>query len=246
MRDVNAAARGRLHICQSCPYTPTTQGTETMHTQRVVIIGAGQAAAQLATSLRAGGHTGSIVMLGDEPVPPYQRPPLSKAYLSGAMGMDRVILKPLDAWAADKVDLHVSSPVAAIHRERREVGLQSGQAFGYDVLVIATGSRVRPLPLPGADLPGVHYLRTMADVDGLSPDIVPGKKLVVIGGGYIGLEVAAVARKAGLDVTILEAAPRVLARVAPPEISHFFEELHRQAGVRILTNVKVAGLEGRG
>jgi len=211
---------------------------------RIVIVGAGQAATQAATSLRAGGYDGQLVLLGNEGLLPYQRPPLSKAYLSGAMGLDRVVLKPMEAWAEDKVEVHLDAEATKLDRQAKSVTTRNGQVFAYDALILATGSRVRVLPCPGADLVGVHYLRSIADADGLGQDLRSGKRLVVIGGGYIGLEVAAVARKAGLEVTILEAAPRVLARVAPPVISDFFQSLHRDAGVTILTDVKVTALEG--
>ena len=211
---------------------------------RIVIIGAGQAAAQAAQSLRAGGYQGHLVMLGNEGLAPYQRPPLSKAYLSGAMGLDRVTLKPQEAWDQDEVETYFDQPATELDRVAQVVKTRDGQAFGYDVAILATGSSVRRLTCPGAELAGVHYLRSIGDADGLRQDFLPGKKLVVIGGGYIGLEVAAVARKAGLEVTILEAAARVLARVAPPIISTFFEDLHRQAGVTILTEVSVTALKG--
>jgi 3-phenylpropionate/trans-cinnamate dioxygenase ferredoxin reductase component len=212
--------------------------------QKIVIIGAGQAATQAATSLRAGGFSGQITMIGDEGTLPYQRPPLSKAYLSGAMSMERVTLKPAEAWAEDKVDIILSTSVTSLNCAAKSVATQDGRSFPYDALIIATGSRVRKIPCPGASLEGVHYLRTVADVDGLRGELVAGKRLVVIGGGYIGLEVAAIAAKAGLEVTILEAAERVLARVAPPQISAFFEDLHRQAGVVIQTSVKVVSIMG--
>jgi 3-phenylpropionate/trans-cinnamate dioxygenase ferredoxin reductase component len=211
----------------------------------ILIVGAGQAATQAATSLRAGGFDGPITMLGEESVLPYQRPPLSKAYLSGAMSMERVTLKPAEAWVDDKVDVRVSTRVTAINCATKTVTTQNGLAFGYNKLILATGSRVRKLPCEGANLAGVHYLRTVADVDGLREIMIAGNRLVVIGGGYIGLEVAAVARKAGLDVTILEAADRVLARVAPPIVSTFFQDLHTEAGVTIVTGAKVASIAGK-
>jgi 3-phenylpropionate/trans-cinnamate dioxygenase ferredoxin reductase component len=215
-----------------------------MRIKKVVIIGAGQAATQAATSLRAGGFTGLITMIGEETALPYQRPPLSKAYLSGSMSMERVTLKPSEAWIEDHVDVITSTTVIAIDRGAKSVVTDDGRAFDYDALIIATGSRVRKIPCEGADLKGVHYLRTVEDVDGLRGEMVAGKRLVVIGGGYIGLEVAAVARKAGLDVTILEAAERVLARVAPRTISAFFEKLHEDAGVSVMTGVKVTSITG--
>jgi 3-phenylpropionate/trans-cinnamate dioxygenase ferredoxin reductase component len=215
-----------------------------MTLKSIVIIGAGQAAAQAAISLRAGGYVGAITMIGDENALPYQRPPLSKAYLSGAMSMERVTLRPDESWAEDRVELILSTNVAAIDRVAKSVSTSDGRTFSYDALILATGSRVRKIPCEGADLAGVHYLRTVADVDGLRGSIVAGNRLVVIGGGYIGLEVAAVARKAGLEVTILEAADRVLARVAPPAVSAFFEGLHREAGVTIITQASVTAITG--
>jgi 3-phenylpropionate/trans-cinnamate dioxygenase ferredoxin reductase component len=215
-----------------------------MQVANVVIIGAGQAATQAATSLRTGGFEGSITMIGEEAALPYQRPPLSKAYLSGAMSMERVTLKPLEAWTQDDVTVLTSKRATAIDRGAKHVTTQNGQVFPYDALIIATGSRVRKIPCPGADLKGVHYLRTVDDVDGLRGEMVSGRRLVVIGGGYIGLEVAAVARKAGLEVVILEAADRVLARVAPPAISSFFEGLHADSGVKVINNAKVVAITG--
>jgi 3-phenylpropionate/trans-cinnamate dioxygenase ferredoxin reductase subunit len=218
----------------------------TSHAHATVIVGAGQAAAQAAQSLRAGGYAGSIVMLGEEAAPPYQRPPLSKAYLSGAMGLDRVVLKPLEAWAAEEVTVRTGVRVAAIDRAARTVVTDAGEAVAWDRLILATGSRVRRLPIPGADLSGVHYLRTVADVDGLRAAFRPGARLVIVGCGYIGLEVAAVAANAGLSVTAIEAAPRVLARVAGPEISAFYEAEHRAHGVDLRTGTGVAGIVGEG
>ena len=215
-----------------------------MTPSKIVIVGAGQAATQAAISLRAGGYSGAITMIGEEAALPYQRPPLSKAYLSGTMSLERVTLKPRESWAEDDVDVITSTVVTAIDRTGKSVATGDGRIFPYDDLILATGSRVRKLPCEGATLSRVHYLRTVADVDGLRGAMVVDNKLVVIGGGYIGLEVAAVARKAGLEVTILEAADRVLARVAPPAISSFFEGLHRDAGVSIITGAKVTRIVG--
>lgn len=220
-------------------------GAEGMRVEKIVIVGAGQAATQAATSLRAGGFEGSITMLGEEAALPYQRPPLSKAYLSGAMSMERVTLKPAQAWEDDNVAVLTSTTVVRIDRGQKAVTTQDGRIFSYDALILATGSRVRKITCPGADLAGVHYLRTVSDVDGLRAEMTAGKRLVVIGGGYIGLEVAAIAQKAGLDVTILEAAPRVLARVAPPVVSAFFETLHKDAGVKLMTNVHITAITGQ-
>jgi 3-phenylpropionate/trans-cinnamate dioxygenase ferredoxin reductase subunit len=211
-----------------------------MASGNIIIVGAGQAAAQVAISLRAGGFVGKITMFGEEAEPPYQRPPLSKAYLSGAMDRTRVTLKPLEAWAQDQIEIALSTTITHIDRAAKTVTTQSGAVHTYDWLILATGSRVRRLDCAGADAPQVHYLRSFDDVDRLRADFAPSKRLVVVGGGYIGLEVAAVARKAGLEVTIVEAAERVLARVAPPVISGFFEDLHRAAGVTILTGARLS------
>lgn len=211
----------------------------------VVIVGGGQAAAQAAQSLRQGGYDRPITMLCAEPVAPYQRPPLSKKYLSGEMGLDRVVFRPLEAWSAEQVDVRLDEPARALDRAARTVTTGRG-VYPYDHLILATGSRVRALPVPGADLAGVHYLRTTADVDGLRAGFGPGKRLVIIGGGYIGLEVAAVAARAGLSVTLLEAQERVLARVTAPVVSAFYESVHRAEGVDIRTRTGAAAIEGAG
>jgi 3-phenylpropionate/trans-cinnamate dioxygenase ferredoxin reductase component len=216
----------------------------TFSVNKVVIAGAGQAAVQAVTSLRAGGFAGSVTMIGAEPVPPYQRPPLSKAYLSGAMGLDRVVLKPLEALADEGVTFVPATKVVTLNRQDRTVTDSAGHAHAYDALIIASGSHVRQLSVEGADLAGVHYLRTVADADGLREELAAGRRLVVIGGGYIGLEVAAIARKAGMDVTLVEALPRVLARVTTPQISAFYEELHRNEGVAVMTGTGVVRLTG--
>lgn len=225
---------------------PDTLPPMTSQAHGTVIVGAGQAAAQAAQSLRAGGYGGPVTMLGEEAAPPYQRPPLSKAYLSGAMGLDRVVLKPLDTWAAEDVTVRTGVTVAAIDPDACTLTTGDGETIPWARLILATGSRVRRLPIPGADLEGVFYLRTVADVDGLRARFASEARLAVIGCGYIGLEVAAVAAKAGLTVTALEAAPRVLARVAGPEIAAFYEAEHRSQGVDVRTGAGVAGIVGAG
>jgi 3-phenylpropionate/trans-cinnamate dioxygenase ferredoxin reductase component len=215
-----------------------------MAEEHVVIVGAGQAGLQTADSLRRGGHTGPITLIGEEAVAPYQRPPLSKAYLSGAMGLDRVVLKPASTLADEHIDFVPDTRITEINRDARTVSAADGRSWSWDWLVLATGSRVRRLELPGAGLGGVHYLRTIADVEALRPDLAAGGPLVVIGGGYIGLEVAAVARTMGLHVTLVEAAARVLARVTTAEVSAYYEQLHRARGVDIRTGTGVSGIEG--
>ncbi|HEX4304369.1 MAG TPA: FAD-dependent oxidoreductase [Rhizomicrobium sp.] len=214
--------------------------------ERIVIIGAGQSGAQAVATLRAEGFAGAITMVGDEPFPPYQRPPLSKAYLMGTMERDRLFLKP-DAFYRDaRCDLILGVAVERIDRAERQVHLADGRALGYDKLLIATGSRVRKIKCPGADLPGIHYLRGIEDVDGLRVVFETGKKLAIVGGGYIGLEVAAVAAKRGIDVTVFEAMDRLMARAVSIPVSDFYEQVHRAAGVKLLLNTGVEAFEGDG
>jgi len=212
--------------------------------ERIVIIGAGQAGAQAVATLRAEGFAGSIVMVGDEPFAPYQRPPLSKAYLSGALERERLFLKPDAFYAEAKCELILGVSAKSIDRTKKTVSLSDGRVLAYDKLLIATGSRVRRIPVPGADLKGIHYLRGIADVDALRPGFEKGARLAVVGGGYIGLEVAAVAVKRGVDVTVFESLDRVMARAVSPQISAFYEDVHRAAGVRFLMNTTVEAFEG--
>lgn len=217
-----------------------------MSTNGVVIVGAGQAGAQAVLSLRAEGYEGPIRMIGDEPEPPYQRPPLSKKFLAGEIGFDRVELKPAEFYAGARCELTLGCHVAAVERAKKLVLTSDGREIAYDKLVIATGSRVREINVPGFDLEGVHYLRSVGDVKDIQAHFHDGAKLVVVGGGYIGLEVAAVAQKHGIDVTVLETAERVMARVVDPIVSDFYERIHRQEGVKIRLGVTVAGFEGEG
>lgn len=213
--------------------------------ERIVIIGAGQAGAQAVATLRAEGFAGGIVMVGDEPFAPYQRPPLSKAYLSGAFERERLFLKPNAFYVEAKCELILGVGAKSIDRARKVVALGGGRELAYDKLLIATGSRVRCIPVPGADLRGIHYLRGIADVDALRPVFEKGARLAVVGGGYIGLEVAAVAIKRGVAVTVFESLDRVMVRAVSPQISAFYEDVHRAAGVRFLINTTVEAFEGR-
>lgn len=210
----------------------------------IVIVGAGQAAGQAVASLRAGGYQGSITMIGDEPYAPYQRPPLSKKFLAGEITFDRLYIKPVEFYEQAGVQLELNSRVALINRQAHEVTTTDGRTFPYSKLLIATGSRVREINVPGFDLEGIHYLRNIADVNAIQSHFREGAKLVVVGGGYIGLEVAAVAKKHGLHVTVLETGDRVMARVVDPIVSHFYERVHRAEGVIIETGVTVSGFEG--
>jgi 3-phenylpropionate/trans-cinnamate dioxygenase ferredoxin reductase subunit len=212
--------------------------------ERIGVIGAGQAGVQAVASLRAEGFTGALTMVGDEPFAPYQRPPLSKAYLAGDFARERLFLKPESFFAEARCELRLGARASAIDRVAKTVRLATGEALPYDRLLLATGSRVRKLPLPGADLPGIHYLRGIEDVDTLRGDFRPGARFVVAGGGYIGLEVAAVARKLGLDVTVIEAADRVMARAVSPHLSHFYEAEHRAHGVTFVLQATAQSFEG--
>ncbi len=211
---------------------------------RIVVVGAGQAGASVVARLRARGHDGPITLIGAEPVPPYQRPPLSKAYLLGEMEAERLLLRAPEFYAENAITLRLGQPVTAIDTMAQTVTL-AGDAVPYDELVLATGSVPRRLPAAiGGDLRGVFTVRTLADIDAMRPLFQPGKRLVIVGGGYIGLEAAAVARKLGLEVTVLEMAPRILQRVAAPETSDYFRALHTARGVTILESTGLHRLLG--
>lgn len=213
--------------------------------KRVIIVGAGQAGGETAQRLRQAGFDGDITLIGEEPTPPYQRPPLSKAYLSGELPMDRLLLRPASIYADENISLMTPLRAVWIDRANKRVRVEGGRELPYDALVLATGARPRKLPLVGADLPGSHVLRTAADVDAIRAGFSPGAKLVIIGAGYIGLEVAAVARKSGLDVTVIEAAVRPLARVTSPEVAGFFLDEHTRQGVRFVLGGQPALIKGK-
>ena len=208
----------------------------------VLVVGAGQSGFQAAASLRERGFAGRVVLIGDEPGVPYQRPPLSKAYLTGAAGQEQLRLRGEDFFAEKDIELFAGR-VASIDRAGSRVLLEDGAELAYDHLVLATGSRNRTLPVPGADLPGVLTLRTRDDADRLRASLADAGDVVVIGGGFIGLEFAS---HAGRSVTIVEAQDRLLNRVATPEISAYFAELHERAGHTVLLGRGVAALHGEG
>jgi 3-phenylpropionate/trans-cinnamate dioxygenase ferredoxin reductase subunit len=197
----------------------------------VVILGAGHAGGTAAALLRQYGYEGPIALVGDEPIPPYQRPPLSKAWLKGEADADSLALKPLEFYPEHNIDFRASTTATAINRGDRTVALSDGSRLSYDVLILATGARAIALPIPGADLEGVMFLRTAADAEQLKATVGPGKTLAVVGGGYIGLEVAASGRALGAEVVVLEREPRLLARVACETLSNFFKAQHEQHGV---------------
>jgi 3-phenylpropionate/trans-cinnamate dioxygenase ferredoxin reductase subunit len=210
---------------------------------RIVVVGAGQAGAALAARLRALGHTGPLTLVGAEPVAPYQRPPLSKAYLKGEMARDRLHLRPDSFYAAENITLLTGAPAVAIDRGARAVVLADGGRLPYDRLALTTGAAPRRLPADlGGDLEGVLEMRSLADADALAERLVPGARALVVGGGYIGLEAAAVLVEAGLGVTLIEAAERILARVAAPATSDYFRALHRAHGVDLREGAAVLSL----
>ena len=211
-----------------------------------IIAGAGHAGGQTAISLRQAGYEGRIVVCGDEPVPPYQRPPLSKKYLSGELALERVFLRPETFYARNDIDLRLGNAVREIDRERLTVRLEDGDSLAFTDLVIATGSRPRRLDVPGADLDNIFYLRTLADSDVIRNALVAGRRLAVVGGGYIGLEIASTARGLGLEVCVIEAADRILGRVTAPEMSAYYTSAHRARGVDIRLSTSIAAFEGDG
>ncbi|MEC8518161.1 MAG: FAD-dependent oxidoreductase [Pseudomonadota bacterium] len=210
----------------------------------IVIIGAGQAAAQAIVSLRQGGYEEAITLVGDEQELPYQRPPLSKKYLSGEMEAERLFFRGQEYYDNENVTLKLGCRATAVSANKKTVTLDDQSDLAFSKLIICTGSRPRQLPLPGAELKNIFDVRTIADIDAMKPAFTPGKKLIIIGGGYIGLETAAVACKMGLETTVIEAADRVLARVTDPVMSAFYQRVHAEEGVTILTGTGVAGLHG--
>ncbi len=216
-----------------------------MTLQQALIVGASHAGAQLAASLRQEGWAGEIVLIGEESALPYQRPPLSKAYLAGKSTLDELAIRSAEFYAKQGIRL-LDATVAAIDRSAGHVILNNGDALPYDKLALCTGARPRRLPTPGAELAGVYYLRTAADVEMIRKTAIAGRRAVIVGGGYIGLETAASLRALGLEVTVLEATGRVLERVTAPEVSAFFDRIHREEGVNIRTGALVEALFGDG
>lgn len=214
-----------------------------MTKETVVIVGAGHAGFQVAVSLRQSGFTGPVRLINDEALLPYQRPPLSKAYLKGAGGAESVLFRPAKFYADQAIEL-VDGHVVAIDRARHLMRLGSGAELPYGHLVLATGARNRLLDVPNANLDGVMYLRNFAESEALRTHIKAGQRLVVIGAGFIGLEFASTARAKGLEVDVLELAPRVMARAVTQEISAYFERKHRDAGIRIHFGVRATEIEG--
>jgi 3-phenylpropionate/trans-cinnamate dioxygenase ferredoxin reductase subunit len=212
----------------------------------IVVVGGGQAGAQAVDTLRREGFAGRLLLICDEPALPYQRPPLSKRYLSGELTAERLPFRHRAFYEEHRVELRLGLQAVALDPRARRVELADGEALGYDRLLLCLGSSARRLACPGADLPGLFYLRTVADVAPIRAATKPGSHVVIIGGGYIGLETAATCRQIGCEVTVLELADRVMNRVVAPAVSQFFAQEHRAQGIRILCDTRVTRLEGTG
>jgi 3-phenylpropionate/trans-cinnamate dioxygenase ferredoxin reductase component len=212
----------------------------------VVIVGGGQAGYQTAATLRAEGYAGAVTLIGDELHAPYQRPPLSKAFMLGKQDREKILLRPETYYRDHDIRLIVGETVAGIEPAVRRVRLESGAEIPYDALVLAVGARNRKLPAPGAEMEGVCYLRTLGEAVELKQRIEAANKLVIIGGGFIGLEIAASARTLGKPVTAVEALPRLMARVVAPVVSEFFRTAHAAKGVEVLLNAQVREIRGGG
>ncbi len=213
---------------------------------QIVVIGAGQAGSSLVAKLRNTGFDGQVTLIGEETAPPYQRPPLSKAYLLGEMALERLYLRPESFYADNDITLRLGTRVDAIDTTAREVVI-GDERLRYDQLALTTGSTPRRLPAAiGGTLDGVHVVRTLEDVDRMEPEFAEGRRVLIVGGGYIGLEAAAVASKKGVTVTLVEMADRILQRVAAPETSDYFRNLHTSHGVNIIEGVGLETLTGEG
>ena len=212
----------------------------------IVVVGAGQAGAWVAAILRDEGFDGRVVLVGEEAHEPYERPPLSKALLAGTKDAASCAVKPHGFYAERDIELRLGCPVRAIERERKALVLDDGATLEYDRLVLATGARARSLPVPGAERPGVHLLRTLDDALALRDALTPGARICLIGGGYIGLEIAATATALGCRATVVEALPALLSRAMPPELSRIVAARHRARGVAIETGFRTAEIAAEG
>ena len=213
--------------------------------EKLIVIGAGQAAIQCITSLRKEGYSGSITLVGEENHLPYQRPPLSKGFLSGSTIQDRLYLKKIEFFQENSIQLNLGVKATRIDRNKCIVHLSDKKSIGYDKLVIATGSKVRKLKFPGSELEGIHYLRGIDDAELLKESLVTSKSLVIVGAGYIGLEVAAVATEFDTKITVIEMAERVMNRTVDPIISDYYQKLHAKNGVEFIFNESIEKVEGK-
>ena len=235
-----------MHCIVELEEINTSSDSNEAMSKTCIVIGAGHAAAQFAPGLRQEGWQGKIIVIGDESHPPYHRPPLSKAFLAGEKTERDIYIRPPDAYEKAGIEFKPGARVDSIDREKKQVALSSGATLAYDKLALMTGSRVRYLERPGADLAGIHYLRTIADAECIKKDMGANKHAVVVGGGYIGLETAAILQQSGMNVTVIEMMERVLQRVTAPDISAFYHRIHTQAGVSILCNTGLRAFVGDG
>ncbi len=214
-------------------------------TQQCLIVGGGHAAAQLAISLRQAKWEHGIVVVSAENVLPYHRPPLSKGFIAGDKTLDDILLRDADYYQKRDIEFRLNTTAISIDVEKKTLACDNGDVLEFSKLALATGARVRELDLPGSKLQGLHYLRNATDADAISADMQKAKNAVIVGGGYIGLELAASFRKAGIDVTVLEMADRVLNRVAAESLSKFYQRVHEEEGVRIINNANVRKFVGK-
>ena len=212
----------------------------------IVVVGAGQAGQQICESLRRGGYEGGLILIGDESALPYQRPPLSKKFLTGTLEAERLSLRPASYYEKHKVELRLSTRVESIDRPARTLRLAGGETLPYAGLALTTGTRVRPLEVPGAEQAEIHYIRTLADGERLAARLPQVQRIAVIGGGFIGLEVAAMARELGKEVVLIEALDRLMARAVAPQVSAFYAQLHRDHGVQLLLSTGVTAIRSNG
>ncbi|MEM9104772.1 MAG: FAD-dependent oxidoreductase [Pseudomonadota bacterium] len=215
-----------------------------MSSEPIIIVGAGQCGIKATETLRQQGYDGDLVLIGEEPHAPYQRPPLSKAFLKGEMGLERLMLKGDDFYETYNVDARTSCHVAGVDANEKQLHLTDGGQINYSKLLLATGTRSRRIPVPGLDLPGVHYLRTITDVEAISAELKPGVRIAIIGGGYIGLEVASALRSFDYQVTVVEGMERVLQRVVCEQLSNYFHDIHTGHGVDIHVKARLEAIEG--
>ncbi len=212
----------------------------------IVVIGAGQAGQQICDSLRRGGYEGHLMLIGDEASLPYQRPPLSKKFLTGTLAADRLLLRPASYYEQLKIDVHLNTRVVSIDRAECRLRLDSGESVAYSGLALATGTRIRAVNVAGAEQANIHYVRGLADGERLAAALANARRVAVIGGGFIGLEVAAIAREQGRDVVLIEALDRLMARAVAPQVSAFYADLHRGYGVDVLLNTGVSAIHNEG
>ena len=214
-------------------------------TDTIVIVGAGHGAGQVVASLKQKKFAGKIILIGDEPYLPYQRPPLSKKFLAGELPPERLYFKPESFYDDPQIEVVLDTRVEVIDRESHTVFLAEDRQIGYDKLILATGSRVRKIQTEGSDLDGIHYLRSIEDVDNIRHEMAGGRNVVIVGAGYIGLEVAAVCCQHDLNVTVIEQADRVMSRVVSPNVSDYYQLEHTKHGVKLLLSTGLAGFKGR-